>query len=50
MKKSEMIKDIIEKNRESLTFEQLIWLVDEYKTESSLEDYAARKEQKNAGD
>lgn len=45
MKESEIIKGIIENYKDTLSFEQLRWLMNEYDRESSLEEYRKEREQ-----
>lgn len=42
MKTSEIIKSIIESYKDTLSFEQLKWLMDEYDSADSLEKYRER--------
>ena len=43
MKTSEIIKSIIEDYKDTLSFEQLKWLMDEYDSADSLEKYRERE-------
>lgn len=44
MKTSEIIKSIIENYKDTLSFEQLKWLMDEYDSADSLEQYREREQ------
>lgn len=44
MKTSEIIKSIIEGYKDTLSFEQLKWLMDEYDSADSLEQYREREQ------
>lgn len=44
MKTSEIIKSIIESYKDTLSFEQLKWLMDEYDSADSLEKYREREQ------
>lgn len=43
MRESEIIKSIIESYKDTLSFEQLKWLMDEYDSADSLEKYRERE-------
>lgn len=44
MKTSEIIKSIIESYKDTLSFEQLKWLIYEYDSAASLEQYQEREQ------
>ena len=44
MKESEIIKGIIENYKDTLSFEQLRWLMNEYDSAASLEEYKEREQ------
>ena len=44
MKESEIIKGIIENHKDTLTFEQIKWLIIEYNRAASLEEYRGERE------